>query len=200
MIYAIFKILIRKFLSSTYELGRKLLILKWFSIWFQHGPPHLTNLVVQGPPPAQSQSPSQGQLIQGPVTHVIQALPPTQIIHGPPPTQIVQGPPPGYQAPPPHLIHGPPPHGQIPAPYHLGPPPVVSDGVPVMSHSTQPLQGAPVYSVHTSISEEGRLVMRLTHILCRNILVEHVPKIIRSLASVLIWELNVIITRFCNWM
>lgn len=154
------------------------MILMILSIWFQHGPPHLTNLVVQGPPPAQSQSPSQGQLVQGPVTHVIQALPPTQIIHGPPPTQIVHGPPPGYQAPPPHLIHGPPPHGQIPAPYHLGPPPVVSDGVPVMSHSTQPPQGAPVYSVHTSISEEGRLVMRLTHILCRNILIVNVPKTI----------------------
>lgn len=129
---------------------------------YEHGPPHLTNLVVQGPPPAQSQSPSQGQLVQGPVTHVIQALPPTQIIHGPPPTQIVHGPPPGYQAPPPHLIHGPPPHGQIPAPYHLGPPPVVSDGVPVMSHSTQPPQGAPVYSVHTSISEEGRVTHTYT--------------------------------------
>lgn len=129
-------------------------------IWtFQHGPPHLTNLVVQGPPPAQSHSPAPGQLVQAPVTHVIQALPPTQIIHGPPPTQIVQGPPPGYQAPPPHLIHGPPLPGQIPAPYHIGPPPVVSEGVPVISQSSQPPPGSPVYSVHTSVSEEGRWVM-----------------------------------------
>ncbi|XP_048731996.2 uncharacterized protein LOC125648959 isoform X2 [Ostrea edulis] len=139
---------------------------------YEHGPPHLTNLVVQGPPPVQSQSPSQGQLVQSPsqgqqlvqapITHVIQALPPTQIIHGPPPSQIVQAPPPGFQAPPPHLIHGPPPPGQFAAPYHLGPPPVVSEGVPVMSQSTQPPLGSPVYSVHTSISEEGRVTHTYT--------------------------------------
>lgn len=129
---------------------------------YEHGPPHLTNLVVQGPPPAQSHSPAPGQLVQAPVTHVIQALPPTQIIHGPPPTQIVQGPPPGYQAPPPHLIHGPPLHGQIPAPYHIGPPPVVSEGVPVISQSSQPPPGSPVYSVHTSVSEEGRVTHTYT--------------------------------------
>ncbi|XP_061172672.1 KH homology domain-containing protein 4-like isoform X1 [Saccostrea echinata] len=129
---------------------------------YEHGPPHLTNLVVQGPPPVQSQSPSQGQLVQAPVTHVIQTVTPTQVIHGPPPAQIVQGPPPGYQAPPPHFIHGPPPPGQIPAPYQLGAPPTVSEGVPVMSQSTQPPLGSPVYSVHTSISEEGRVTHTYT--------------------------------------
>nr|XP_022329802.1 extensin-like [Crassostrea virginica] len=72
------------------------------------------------------------------------------------------GPPPGYQAPPPHLIHGPPLPGQIPAPYHIGPPPVVSEGVPVISQSSQPPPGSPVYSVHTSVSEEGRVTHTYT--------------------------------------